>query len=390
MTAAQPLLSVVVVSRHDDHGGNLMRRMQFFVSGWLEQAKKHNISSELIIVEWNPLPDRPGLVQALKWPEDTGPCRVRIITVPPEVHQRFKYADKLPVFQMIGKNVGIRRARGRFILATNVDILFSNELSSFLGAGKLDPKYMYRIDRHDIPADIPDNLTLDEQLEFGKRNIIRVYTRKGVIITGESPRKPAKEMASEFTVSVNSGYDTFSKRLSGMHGFKDFTALMKDIFTNAGRFSAEGLVRIFERPVHNNACGDFTLMAPDKWAATHGYAELEMYSMHLDGLLCNVARQAGAKEKILKDPMRIYHIEHAAGSGYQPGAGEKLMDDRLKSAGIPKLSWEQYLAWTKEMKKNHRPMIFNKNDNWGLSDVTLPEIVISSNSRTKNASGDGV
>jgi hypothetical protein len=376
MTSPQPQLSLVTVSRNDDHGGGLMRRMQMFVSGWLEQAKRHNISSELIIVEWNPLPDRHGLAQALKWPVDTGPCMVRLIQVPPEIHQRFKYSDKLPVFQMIGKNVGIRRAQGRFILATNIDILFSNELAAFLGSGKLDPKYMYRIDRHDAPADIPADISLDGQLEYCRRHIIRVYTRKGVTIIGEQPRDYKKEIASEFTGGVTTGYATFSKRLRTMHKVTDAPGLLQDAVTSGGRLIYEGIQRIFEKPVHNNACGDFTLMSRVNWLATHGYAEFEMYSMHLDGLLCNVARQAGAIEKILKDPMRIYHIEHAAGSGYQPGKGEKLMDDRLKTAGIPKLQWEQYLAWTKEMQKTHRPIIFNKNENWGLADEILEETVI--------------
>ena len=112
MTNREPLLSVVVVSRNDDHGGNMLQRMQLFVSGWLEQAKRHKLDSELIIVEWNPLPDRPKLSEVLKWPEDSGPCTVRFIEVPPEIHKRFKYSEQLPVFQMIGKNVGIRRARG--------------------------------------------------------------------------------------------------------------------------------------------------------------------------------------------------------------------------------------------------------------------------------------
>jgi hypothetical protein len=376
MTLQQPLLSLVAVSRNDDHGGGLMRRMQMFVSGWLEQAKRYNISSELIIVEWNPLPDRPGLAKALKWPVDTGPCTVRLIQVPPEIHRRFNYSDKLPVFQMIGKNAGIRRAAGRFILATNIDILFSNELAVFLGSGKLNPKYMYRIDRHDAPADIPADISLDGQLEYCRRHLIRIYTRKGVTIIGEQPRDYKKEIAAEFTGGVTTGYATFSQRLRTMRKISDAPGLMQDVITAGDRLIKEGVKRIFEKPVHNNACGDFTLMSRENWLATHGYAEFEMYSMHLDGLLCNVARQAGAKEIILKDPMRIYHIEHAAGSGYQPGKGEKLMDDRLKTAGIPKLAWEQYLAWTKEMQKNHRPIIFNKNENWGLADETLKETVI--------------
>src|SRR5215813_9922435 len=109
-------LSLVATARNDDHGGNLLGRMQAFVSGFLEQCKRFNISSELVLVEWNPPADRPRLKDALKWSVD-GPCAVRIIEVPADVHTRFKYAKALPLYQMIAKNVGIRRASGEEMLA---------------------------------------------------------------------------------------------------------------------------------------------------------------------------------------------------------------------------------------------------------------------------------
>ncbi len=176
-----PYLSFVVTSRNDNHGGDLLRRMQLFVTGLLAQCKRFNLPSELIIVEWNPPSDRPPLVEALKWPAEAGPCEVRIITVPPEIHCRFKYSDKLPLFQMIAKNVGIRRARGQFVLATNIDVLFSDELMRFLARAKLDPDKSYRLDRWDVRADIPDDAPLEEQLEFCRYNILRVNMQKGTI-----------------------------------------------------------------------------------------------------------------------------------------------------------------------------------------------------------------
>ena len=41
-----PYLSVVVTARNDDHGGNLLGRMQIFVDGWLAQARRYRIPSE--------------------------------------------------------------------------------------------------------------------------------------------------------------------------------------------------------------------------------------------------------------------------------------------------------------------------------------------------------
>src|ERR1051326_1032574 len=116
-TSTTPLLSVVATARNDDHGGNLLHRMQIFVDAWISQAKRHGLSSELILVEWNPPRERESLSEALRWPADTAPCEVRIVEVPPELHARYRHAAALPLYQMIAKNVGIRRARGKFVLA---------------------------------------------------------------------------------------------------------------------------------------------------------------------------------------------------------------------------------------------------------------------------------
>ena len=56
-----PYLSIVICSRNDNHGGNMLRRMQVSISGLLEQLEKHRIESELILVDWNPPADKPLL-----------------------------------------------------------------------------------------------------------------------------------------------------------------------------------------------------------------------------------------------------------------------------------------------------------------------------------------
>ena len=55
-----PYLSVVATARNDNHGGNLLGRMQIFVDAWINQAKRHNLASELILVEWNPPAGKPN------------------------------------------------------------------------------------------------------------------------------------------------------------------------------------------------------------------------------------------------------------------------------------------------------------------------------------------
>src|SRR5205823_6021070 len=116
----QPYLSIVATTRNDDHGGDALARTQIFLDALAAQCERHGLDAELVLVEWNPPADRPGLRDALRWPEPGNHFEARIIEVPESIHSRLEHSDQLPLFQMIAKNVGIRRARGSFVLATNI------------------------------------------------------------------------------------------------------------------------------------------------------------------------------------------------------------------------------------------------------------------------------
>ena len=173
-----PHLSVVAVSRNDDHGIDMRGRMQHFVNGFIAQCRKHRLDAELILVEWNPPPDRPPLERMLVWPADFGPATVRIVTVPASAHAAFPHSAALPLFQMIGKNVGIRRARGRYVVATNVDILFDDESICYL-RDHLEPGTMVRADRYDVPGDIAKGVPFNQILAECRARFFHVNTRLG-------------------------------------------------------------------------------------------------------------------------------------------------------------------------------------------------------------------
>jgi len=179
----QPLLSFVVTSRNDGQGDETVRRMQCFISNLLEQCRRFKLKAELVIVEWNPPLDKKRLAEVLQWPDAGKACSVRVLEVPSALHQRFENADHLPLFQMIAKNAGIRRARGRFILATNIDILFSNEMIAYFASGKLKPGLMYRVDRHDVDAAVIDRVSADERLQYCDQNVLRVLRQEGPLHT---------------------------------------------------------------------------------------------------------------------------------------------------------------------------------------------------------------
>ena len=48
------------------------------------------------------------------------------------------------------KNVGMRRAKGEFVLVTNGDVLLGEALIGIISNRKLDKDSFYRIDRHDL------------------------------------------------------------------------------------------------------------------------------------------------------------------------------------------------------------------------------------------------
>ena len=54
-----PYLSVVVTSRNDDHGGDPLKRLQTFVNCFDAQCRRTGLDAEVIIVEWNPLREKP-------------------------------------------------------------------------------------------------------------------------------------------------------------------------------------------------------------------------------------------------------------------------------------------------------------------------------------------
>jgi hypothetical protein len=418
-----PYLSVVATARNDDHGGNPLYRMQLFVNGLIAQCDRYKLPAELVLVEWNPPGDRPRLADVLNWPPNDGWCRVRIIEVPPDLHARLEHADRLPLFQMIAKNVGIRRAHGRFVLATNIDILFSDKLMEFLAAGKLDESRVYRVNRVDVPAEIDITWPIEQQLAFAHDNAIRInyYDSTHDLVTGaryriyrdvpvilrvlpewiqtrtrvmryalwriyaffywiiagfNNPRDAPRRIARRVKHILRSarGVETsatgerqpalapsvFHRLRSAAGALAHHLAERRQAFARAVEWEKSRL------RLHTNASGDFTLMSKSAWLRSGGYAELEMYSMHIDGLHLYSSHYSGIREQRLRHP--IYHIEH--GGGFKPDSKE--LDLRLERDAIPQISNEQLMEWIYEMYTTRRPVEFNRDD-WGFAGEELPE-----------------
>lgn len=332
-----PQLSVVATSRNDEHGGHLLARMQLFVEGLAEQSERFGLPVELILVEWNPPADRPPLAEALRW-HPTEHFQPRVVTVPAEVHRTLPNAAQLPLFQMIGKNVGIRRATAPFVLATNIDILFTDELFAFLQTG-LKPGAMYRVDRHDVQAEL-GGPQLPTPAECRALPVLREHRIDGLRYPNGRPpvaAGPARRGRSSFRPSL-----------------KELTRVSSAVWDRA----------VLPK-LHTSGCGDFTLASRETWFAMRGYPEWRIFSWHLDGVVLYQAYAGGVEMINLAPPMVAYHLEHGEGSGWTPES--QRLWERLDAAGIPYLSTPEYRRLARKLVQSGRGFHPINGEDWGLA-----------------------
>lgn len=350
-----PKISFVAASRNDDHGGDLLFRMRIFIEALAGQCARHGLDAELVLVEWNPPGDRPALAEALDWSR-AGTLPVRIIRVPEAAHRRFDNADTLPLHQMIAKNTGIRRARGQFVVATNIDIVFSDPLVAFLAGDPLDTGLWYRADRHDVPAELPSGAAVEDQLAYCAGHVIRVHRRDGTEDrrAGTYNRiysKPARLRAAAFFAPL-SFLPVIGPRLGN-------AARSLQFIETCGR-------------LHTNASGDFTCMAREKWHDLRGYWEFAGFPAFVDGLLCHAAKCLGLEERVLPADACVNHIEHGAETGYAGYAsGEKWKG--LDADRTPRITPEAYREMAIGMTRAPVSALRN-GEGWGLANEVLEEI----------------
>jgi hypothetical protein len=325
-----PKISVVATTRNDDHGGNQLARTQLFIDGLAEQSRRFKLPVELLLVEWNPPVDRPPLAEALNWSRSEW-FEPSIIVVPPERHGVFPHADALPLFQMIAKNVGIRRAHAPFVLATNIDILLSDELFTYLSED-LKLGALYRVDRHDILADL-DRSPLPTPAECRALPWLRAHRQDGTHYPdGRQPPWYARAR----------------------------TRLNRTVWEASHGGPLPSL--------HTWACGDFTLTSREVWEAIRGYPEWPMFSMFLDSVVLVQAYRAGVEMVTLAPPMIAHHLEH--GKGWSP-EGARSLSQRLDAAGIPYLTGFTYDRLARGILRKGTGFQPINGPDWGLASANL-------------------
>lgn len=107
MLEQPPYLSIVLVMRNDDYGGNLLHRFERAISDLAEVGLREGLQYELIVIEWNPPAGRRRLRDAVRWPQAL--LGVRIVTVPEAVHAEAACRG----WEYEAKNLGVSLSHGK-------------------------------------------------------------------------------------------------------------------------------------------------------------------------------------------------------------------------------------------------------------------------------------
>lgn len=323
----------------------MLRRLQFTIDILSEQINNQEIESELIIVEWNPVVDKPRLSEALQFSQISDFLTIRIIEVPSEIHRRYKGSDAHPMHVAAAFNAGLFRARGEFSVIRMSDVIWSTQLLEEIANKSLTKGTKYRCTRVDVDSSILDIDNTD-------------------------------------SYSVEKYCESHIKMV------------MKKM-----RYHVSGLP-----PLRLNSDGDFQMISTDCFRELRGYLEIDdVNSANVDGLLEHCAYAAGLGDEPWEN-YRLYKIDH--GGSYKNRVLPSVIPfykyiDRFiplflvgpsviklaRMSGLTRIFYDKSPINARGMKVTTREDYFNQcrrivsgeehyvlnSENWGLQDEELRE-----------------
>ena len=158
---SRPQITGVVVGRNDDYMSDFATRL-FATLEW----NVRYLISEVVFVEWNPLPDREPLSLELTKRFD---C-LRAYVVPPQVHTDICENPHVPLLEYHAKNVGIRRAKLPWVMTTNADAALGLDTVNRILHADLNPNIAWTAERIDIAwrEDQQQHIGLMNSLRYGR------------------------------------------------------------------------------------------------------------------------------------------------------------------------------------------------------------------------------
>ncbi len=345
-----PYLSIVIAGRNDNYGGDFEARMAKCIQWIQSMLRKYPIHTEILIVNYNPLEDRKALADVLTLNFNLAHVTVRYITVPNEIHAEYvgKYnVKRLPFLEYTAKNIGIKRATGEYILCINPDVIIHSDIFEFIYNRKLSTDTFYRADRFDH-----------------KQVSVSVNDEKAYVRAATSATFRMFMMAHIVPFAISNLFTLrVFRKLNQLYAryllyYYYYVSLIFPFFQPKFYLRPEMLW-------HCNASGDFMLMHKSAWHELGGYQEFSYLPLHVDATFVVKAGVHGLKQHTFAQP--IYHQHH-----------ERRFDTSAKEDAEMREAYDVFYDTCNDMmRKKNRSVYFNKSEDWGLSNYSLPEINIT-------------
>jgi hypothetical protein len=345
-SSMRPYLTLVTFVRNDDYTNDYLVRVRRAWSFLLSQIEHHRLEAEIVIVEWNPPGGRPLVSDLLECPPDGGYVTVRVVVVDGKFHAGFLGGDQRAVHVHETANVGIRRARGSFVVLKMSDTFYSHGLMDQISRRTLRTDAVYRCDRIDSSVD-----------------------------TAELERLSDDDLIERF-----------------WHG----------VITRNSRLKQPEHWHI--RDLHTNASGDFLLLSRNYWHLVGGFpSDDTVLCLDGDSIVMHAVAALGAHEICFPPDCVVFkpwhdHLSNVRISqewkfwqraldillrrtfNHEAGLHARILFDfpKRKMRGIDHVlgsSIERnFVAQARRWTQGELPAL--RRDNWGLANQSLPESIL--------------
>jgi hypothetical protein len=247
-------LSAVIVSRNDNYGGNLLERSTYCFNSMIDTF------DEVFYIDWNS-PNGSLLNEVKHNVQFKGNFHHIVITPENASILTNNDPEAQKCCEVLGRNIGLRRASGDWLVSTNIDIIAPDRSELEKTLSNLDTSTFYTISRRHIDLKMIKEVHKTEELLYEKWREVRDFYIKS---------------------SEERHYE--EKTVSG----DDYSLV--------------------------NCCGDFQIAHRSVWNTVRGMEEDLIYALYADTNVQKKAVMHGFQLKALYSPA-LFHIDHGKGGG---------------------------------------------------------------------------
>lgn len=243
-------ISAVITSRNDNYGGQLNERATYCFNSAIDTF------DEVIYVDWNSLTH--SLLYDIKH-NINFKGNFKHIVISPEVASILTNNDlqAQKCCEVLGRNIGLRRATGDYLVSTNIDIIH------------------------------PKREDLEKSIQQMDKNTFYTISRR---------------------------YTDWEQINSISNKFNEWKILREQLIQNSTeRHFDEKTVEGDDYSIIN-CCGDFQIAHKDIWNEIRGFEEELIYTLYADTNVQKKAVMHGFGLKALYEPA-LFHIHHGKGGG---------------------------------------------------------------------------